>query len=180
MNNKYFLYVGNAYPHKNLERLVKAIVLLNSDSKEKIILKISCSRGIFTDRLEKIISKNNAKHLIQLLGYVSDADIPDLYKKSVAFVFPTLAEGFGLPPMEAIESEALAVVSDIPVLKEIYADSVIYFNPIDISSIAKVLSNTLTIKDDDRKKRIAYSQKFIKKYSWAKMANETLKVYESA
>lgn len=177
--NKYFVYTGNAYPHKNLVNLVKAMVLLNSNRNEKVVLKISCSRSVFTDRLQKIIEDQGASGFVELLGYVPDDKISDLYKKSVAFVFPTLSEGFGLPPMEAINANTLAVVSDIPVLKEIYSDSVMYFNPLDISEIATALENVLSLKIKDRERLIKKAQLYIKKYSWEKMAKETLNLYES-
>jgi glycosyltransferase involved in cell wall biosynthesis len=152
-------------------------VLLNK--KNHVLLKISSSRGIFTERLEDLIKRNNAQKYIELLGYVPDNKIDELYKNSIAFVFPTLAEGFGLPPKESIEAGTLAVVSDIPVLKEVYEDSVFYFNPLDVNSIADALLKVVNIKEDERKIKILKSQQFVKKYSWSKMAKETLKIYES-
>ena len=129
MKPNYFVYTGNAYPHKNLERLIKAMVLLNKNRSKKIFLKISSSRNVFTERLETLIAKYNAQKYIKLLGYVPDDKIGSLYRNSIAFVFPTLDEGFGLPPKEAINAGTLAVVSDIRVLREVYRDSVVYFNP---------------------------------------------------
>ena len=178
--NNYFVYVGNAYPHKNLDRLVKAIVLLNKNKEKAVILKISSSRNIFTERLEKLIAKYNAQKYVKLLGYVPDEKISELYRKSVAFVFPTLSEGFGLPPMEAINAGTLVVQSDIPVLKEVYAESTIYFNPMDVNSIVDSLDSLLTIDGRERKNKIMFAQNFIKKYSWLKMAKETLKVYKKS
>ncbi|MEK7536209.1 MAG: glycosyltransferase family 1 protein [Patescibacteria group bacterium] len=177
MKGDYFVYTGNAYPHKNLSRLIVAMVILNE--KKTIKLKISSSRSVFTDRLQKIITENNAQKYVELLGYVPDDKIKTLYKNSIAFVFPTLAEGFGLPPMEAINSGTLAVVSNIPVLKEVYEDSVLYFDTMDTNSIVKALQNVLKISNEDRDKMIKKSQKFLKKYSWQKMAKETLNIYES-
>lgn len=177
MKVNYFVYTGNAYPHKNLPRLVKAMVLLNK--KHDIKLKISSSRGVFTKRLEDLIVKNNAQKYIEFLGYVDDNKIQELYKNSVGFVFPTLSEGFGLPPKEAIEAGTLAIVSDIPVLKEIYRDSVCYFDPLDIKSIANTMEQVLKMSESERQKRIKYAQEFLKKYSWLKMAKETLKIYEN-
>lgn len=176
MKVDYFVYTGNAYPHKNLERLVKAIVLLNKTRSVK--LKISSSRGVFTERLGALIKKNNATEFIQLLGYVPDDKIKDLYINSVGFVFPTLSEGFGLPPKEAIEAGTLAIVSDIPVLKEVYQDSVVYFDPYNIDSIANSLEGVLKMSKKQREEKIKYAQKFLKKYSWQKMAKETLNIYE--
>lgn len=178
MKGDYFVYTGNAYPHKNLARLIQAVVLINS--KHKIKLKISSSRGVFAERLKKLIIQNNAHKYIDLLGYVPDEKIVDLYKNSLAFVFPTLSEGFGLPPKEAIEAGTLAVVSDIPVLKEVYGDSVDYFDPNNIESIANSLEMVVNISNKERLKKIEYARNFLKKYSWAKMAKETLKVYEEA
>ncbi len=178
-NTKYFIYTGNAYPHKNLNRLVEAIVLLNKNKKEKIILKVCSSRSIFTKRLENIIKINNAKEYIELLGFVSDQEIKTLYKNSVAFVFPTLSEGFGLPPMEAINAGTLVALSDIPVLKEVYGDSAIYFDPLDVNSIAETLEKVINFSNEERENKIKFGQDFVKRYSWTKMAKETLKIYES-
>lgn len=179
MRGDYFVYTGNAYPHKNLPRLVNAIVLLNKSRKQIIKLKISSSRGIFTERLEKIIKDRNAEKYVELLGYIPDDKIQDLYKKSLAFVFPTLSEGFGLPPKEAIEAGTFAIISDIPVLKEVYEDSVYYFDPDDIQSIVHAMETVLKMNQKERLEKIAYAQKFLKRYSWTKMAEETLKIYES-
>ncbi len=176
MKVDYFVYTGNAYPHKNLERLIQAMVLVNK--KTSVKLKISSSRGVFTERLENIVKKNNAQNYVEVLGYVPDDKIKELYKNSLAFVFPTLSEGFGLPPKEAIEAGTLAVISDISVLKEVYSDSVFYFDPYNVMSIADSLEKVLALQGFERKDKIEYSQKFLKKYSWKKMAEETLKVYE--
>lgn len=173
MRADYFVYIGNAYPHKNLSRLIDAIILL----KTKLI--IVSGRSIFIERLQKEINRKNASKLIEVLGFVTDKDLKNLYKNSIAFVFPTLSEGFGLPPKEAIEAGTLAIVSNIPVLKEIYENSVFYFDPLDVNSIADALLKVVNIKEDERKIKILKSQQFVKKYSWLKMAKETLNIYES-
>lgn len=178
MSDRYFIYTGNAYPHKNLSRLIEAVVLLNQDRKEKIILKICSSRSVFTQRLEDLIKNKNAKEYIELLGFISDKDIKNLYKKSVAFAFPTLAEGFGLPPIEAIDAGALVVLSDIPVLREVYQDSVSYFDPLSVESIKNALEDVFILNGKQKNKRVKFSQDFVKRYSWAKMARETLNIYE--
>lgn len=176
MKADYFVYVGNAYPHKNLARLIEAIALLNK--KHAVILKISSSRNIFTKRLEDLVVKNEAQKYIELLGYVPDDKIKELYKNSIGFVFPTLSEGFGLPPKEAIEAGTIALVSEIPVLKEVYETSVFYFDPYNIESIAESLEKALKMSKKEREEKIKYAQEFLKKYSWSKMAKETLKIYE--
>ena len=178
MNNQYFLYTGNAYPHKNLSRLIDAMILFNRGRKKIIKLKIVSGKNVFIERLRNEIENKNANMYIELLGFVPDSDLKILYKNSIAFVFPTLAEGFGLPPIEAIEAGTLVIQSDIPVLKEVYQKSAIYFDPMDIDSIAESLKAVLNLSEMERKKKIIYAQKFVKIYSWAKMARETLKIYE--
>jgi glycosyltransferase involved in cell wall biosynthesis len=175
--NKYFLYVGNAYPHKNLKRLFEAMVSLNENSNEKVILKISSGKSAFTKRLEDLIKSLNAGEYIELLGFVPDERLTELYRNSVAFVFPSLSEGFGLPGIEAMEAGTLVLASDIPVFREIYKDAAIYFNPLDFTSIQKSMETALEMSDADRKEKVAYSQKFVKRYSWEKMAKDTLRVY---
>lgn len=172
-SGKYFIYTGNAYPHKNLERLIEAILLMKGK------LKIISARNVFIERLEKIIKNKNAGEYIEILGFVADEKLKKLYSKSIAFVFPTLEEGFGLPPMEAIRAGTIAAVSDIPVLREIYQNSVFYFNPLDVNSIKLSLEKITKIDKNQRELIIKNSQNYLKKYSWLKMAKETLKIYQS-
>lgn len=173
MKADYFIYTGNAYPHKNIGRLIDAIILV------KTKLKIISGRGIFVDRLLNEIKKKKAGKYVEVLGFIPDDELQKLYKNSIAFVFPTLAEGFGLPPKEAIEAGTIAIVSDIPVLKEVYGNSVFYFDPLDTNSITKSLKQVLDMGSKERQEKIMYSKEFVKKYSWSKMAKETLKIYES-
>jgi glycosyltransferase involved in cell wall biosynthesis len=175
----YFIYTGNAYPHKNLERLVEAVVNLNKTKKDKAVLAIVSSRGVFLEKLERLINKYKAMGYIKLLGFVPDEDLGVLLSSSSAFTFPSLSEGFGLPGLEAISSGTLLLVSDIPVFKEIFKDSAIYFNPFDYSSIEESLKSVLNMSDEVRKEKIQKARKFANRYSWDKMAKETLNVYKS-
>lgn len=176
--NKYFIYVGNAYPHKNLERAVKAMVLLNRELETKVLFFIVSSRNVFTQRLEKIISKAHAGEFVKLLGFVEDEKLRDLYKNSVGFLYPSLVEGFGLPGLEAMKSGALVLCSDIPVFKEIYQKYGIYFDPKDSNSIKEAMQEVLRLGKVERERVIEDGKKFVERYSWEKMAKETLNVYK--
>ncbi len=175
----YFLYVGNAYPHKNLERAIKAIVILNEKKDEKVLFLIASSRNVFTRKLEKFIKKNHAEEFVKLLGFVDEEDLPQLYKKSVGFVFPSLMEGFGLPGLEAMKAHAVVLCSYIKVFLEIYLNNAIYFDPLEVKSITAAMERVLTLSSVERKKKIENGREFVKKYSWEKMAKETLNIYES-
>lgn len=180
ITSPYFIYAGNAYPHKNLKRVVEAIVLLNKEVDEKVIFAMTSARNVFTEKLKEVIKKAKAEKYVKLLGFVPDYDLGVLFKHSTAFIFPSLSEGFGLPGMEAIQAGTLVLASDISVFKEVYKDSVSYFNPLDFSSITKAMKDTMAIPEKEREKRIAKNQNFIKRYSWATMAKQTLKVYENS
>lgn len=174
----YFVYAGSAYPHKNLKRAIEATVHLNE--KQNCGLIIITSKNIFRQRLQRVISNFEANKHVKLLGFVSDDELSAIYQKSVGFLYPSLEEGFGLPGLEAIQVGTLALVSDIPVFKEVYGESAYYFNPFNFESITKAMADVLKMKPKNRRAHISKARKFIKKYSWEKTVAETLKVYEKA
>lgn len=172
VQSPYFLYVGSAYPHKNLERAIKVAVSL------KVTLAIACARSVFLERLEKMIQKNEAGGFVKILGFVPDNELGSLYKSSVGFVFPSLSEGFGLPGLEAMKAGTVVLASNIAVFKEVYKDKAIYFDPYIVESIKKAMESVINMDKEKRKKLITDGIGFVKKYSWTKMAQETLKIYE--
>jgi glycosyltransferase involved in cell wall biosynthesis len=178
--NKYFLYVGSAYPHKNLKRLIEAIKLLNIKSDQQVDLLIISGRGPFIERLNTSITKIGAEKYTKLSGFVSDEKLKSLYRNSVSFIFPSLSEGFGLPGLEAMEAGTLLLASDIPVFKEVYKSAAIYFDPLDVKSISLAMLKALQMLPSKRDEIISSAHRFAKRYSWTKMARETLDVYESS
>lgn len=177
LSGDYFIYAGNAYPHKNLERLVNAIVALNKNTNHKAVLAISSSRNVFTNRLQKVIKNLNADPYVRLLGFVPDSELGTLYKNSKAFVFPSLSEGFGLPGLEAMNCKTLVLASDIPVFREVYGDNAVYFNPLDFSALENGMKQVLEMDNNTIVERKNKAYEFAKKYSWTKMAKEMLAVY---
>ena len=177
MDKPYFVFIGNAYPHKNLGNLIKAINILNNKNPQSAILAISSSRNVFTQRMKDLIEKENASKFVKLLGFVPDDALGSLLKDSSAFVFPTFSEGFGLPGLEAMNAGTLVLASDIPVLKEVYKDNAIYFDPKDPEKIADAMEQALSMQESIRLERIKKAKEFVKTYSWDKMARQTLKVY---
>jgi glycosyltransferase involved in cell wall biosynthesis len=173
----YFVFAGNAYPHKNLAGLIRAIKILNTKSDHKVFLAIASARNIFTQRIEKLILEIGAKDDVKILGFVPDEKLGNLFKGSVGFVFPSFSEGFGLPGLEALASGTLLLASNIKVFKEIYKDNALYFDPKNPESIAIAMNMALSVGAEERKNKISKSIQFIHKYSWTKMAEETLDMY---
>lgn len=162
----YAIYIGNAYPHKNLKFLVEAWKDIDFP------LVLAGGRSVFYDRIGKLIT---SKHIIHV-GYVEDLD--SILKNATFFVFPTLMEGFGLPPLEAMKLGVPVLCSDIPVLKEVLENAPLYFDPKSKEDLKEKVSLLLNDKKL-RENMIKKGKEQVKKYSWEKMARETLEVYES-
>jgi len=139
INTKYFLYVGNVYPHKNVEKLINAFEIL--------------------------------------LQYFPNAE-SNLYKNAVALVVPSLMEGFGLPPLEAMSNMCLVLASDIKALKEICGEDALYFDPYDENDMAEKMKAAYLGEFD--REIIERGFERSKEFSWRKMAKETLKIYKDA
>lgn len=183
IKSPYFVYTGNAYPHKNLEKAIVAVISLNKKTvtlrdKQKVIFVIVTARSIFLDKLRESVRDLNAEKYVKLLGFVDDTDLVSLYKNAKGFIFPSLSEGFGLPGLEAMAGGSISLVSDIPVFREIYKDKALYFDPHEVISIEECLKKALVLDTKKREKMIKEGKKLAKTYSWLKMAKETLKVYE--
>lgn len=179
IDKPYFLYVGNAYPHKNIKRAIEAIKYLNKRSKDKVWLVLGGSRSVFTERVKKEVEKLQAESFIKQIGYVEDVDLPIINRNSVGFLYPSFSEGFGLQGLEAMAAGTILVCSNIPVFREIYDKHAVYFNPFDFSSVAASMKLVMDLDKEKREKMVKKSQKFIQKYSWSEMARETIRVYES-
>lgn len=172
--NDYYLFVGNAYPHKNLTRAIQAFVVMQKS------LVIVTARNVFTKKLQKDLEKIGAEKFVKVLGYVEDRDLVSLYKNSQGFIYPSLSEGFGLPGLEAMSAGTLLLASDIPVFKEVYKNAPIYFDPYSVKSIAEAILKSSCVSDIERKRLIENGKAVIEEYSWVEMATKTLEVYNEA
>lgn len=173
----YLLYVGRSTPHKNLQRAVDAFAIVQkSHPALKFVLagKFDANYQL----LEDFAEKNAIKGLV-FTGFVSEGQLRWLYENAKAYVFPSLSEGFGLPGLEAMAHGTPVVSSNATCLPEIYGQATHYFDPTDIADIAKKIDEVLS---DDKLplKLIANGQRQVAKYSWQKMASQTLEAYKKA
>lgn len=176
IDGKYFLYVGNAFPHKNLDRLLEAFKILNSNTNLVFVSK----NDYFYKRLKKKVDDMKLLEEVIFLQNVNDEELSNLYQNALALIMPSLMEGFGLPALEAMANKCLVLSSDIPALKEICGDAAIYFDPYNVNDMAEkikeIYSNDSNHYSDEKEKGLRKAKLF----SWHKMAKETLKVYEDA
>lgn len=177
ISKPYLLYVGNAYPHKNLENLVLSFKKLTNNHDMDLQLILVGQIDYFYKRLRKFADDNGICEKIIFTDFVSDEDLLVLYHNAALYIFPSNYEGFGLPPLEAMTCGSPVVSSRASCLPEILGQAALYFNPADtddiVDKVKQVLSNS-KIKNE----LILQGYQVIKKYSWQKMAKETFnKVY---
>lgn len=177
IHRPFILYVGNAYPHKNLETLLQVVKKLKKQNKLDWKLVLIGKKDYFYKRLEQQAWAMDIDKEVLFIGFVPDRELPFFYKKALAYVFPSRYEGFGLPPLEAMSYHTPVISSNQACLPEILGDAALYFDYQDnygiINQLEKVIKNP-EIKSELIKK----GEKQIKKYSWEKMAQQTFTIYE--
>ena len=169
----YILYVGNAYPHKNLETLIEAWKIFNSEYSKNYDLILAGKKNYF---YKKLILKYNTVHNLKFAGFVPDEELPKLYRGASAYVFPSLYEGFGLPPLEVMQYYVPVISSSASCLPEILQDAAYYFDATDPKNIAHAINKILTDKNL-RLNLNAKAQELLPKYSWKKTATLTQSIY---
>lgn len=170
----YLLYVGNAYPHKNLERLVLVFRELSKKHPHLHMVFVG-KEDYFYKRLKKFAKDNWAKQII-FADYIPEEDLPTVYHESLLYVFPSLYEGFGLPPLEAMSRDLPVASSNASCLPEILGDAAIYFDPNAMAEMAETIERAIS-DGELRQSLIQKGKEQIKKFSWEKMAAETLEAY---
>lgn len=171
---QFIMYVGRPFPHKNLSRLVEAFSIIKHDLPE-LHLVLAGKEDIFFRQLKRKIEQHGMPD-VHFTGRISDGQLKWLYENTAAYIFPSLSEGFGLPGLEAMAHGAPVVSSDATSLPEIYGDAAYYFDPHDVDAMAKAIKAVLT-RPDLRKKLLKEGRKQVKKFSWKRMAEQTLAVY---
>lgn len=136
MHGEYFIFVGSPSPNKNLTTAISALKLLGSRAPAFIVVGILPS-AVFGTPLD--ITDNN----VIFTGYLEDDEIVALYKGAIALLFPSLYEGFGVPPLEAMVLGCPVLASDIPPVREVCADAAIYFDPKIPGELAQALLSVM-------------------------------------
>ncbi|MEA2007042.1 MAG: glycosyltransferase family 1 protein, partial [Patescibacteria group bacterium] len=170
----YLIYVGNAYPHKNLERLVVAYKKIKKENPDLSLVLVG-GQDFFYDRLKKFTKEKSVKGVV-FPGYIPDEELDVLYRHAKLYVFPSLYEGFGLPPLEALAKSTPVVSSSRTSMPEVLGDIVTYFDPEDLDSIRGAIRKGLKEgKKKLDKEKVALQ---LSKFSWEEMANQTKVIYE--
>lgn len=183
---RFILSLGTIEPRKNYQRLIEALALLRGERRiggrglrtEDWRLVISGERGWlyqpFFQRLEEL----GLEREVFLLGRVPDEDLPALYTAATLFVFPSLYEGFGLPPLEAMACGTPVICSRASSLPEVTGHAALLVDPTDVETLAAAMRSVL----EDQALRVEMREKGLKqaaRFSWEETARQTLRVYRS-
>jgi glycosyltransferase involved in cell wall biosynthesis len=175
---QFIMYVGRAAPHKNLRRLVGAFEILKKNNPE-LMLALAGKLDVNYRRLEAYVTSKRMADSIVFTDRVSEGELKWLYMNTAAYVFPSLSEGFGLPPLEAMIHGAPVISSNASCLPEINGDAAHYFNPKSSFDMASKINEVLN-SAGLRAQLIQKGRVQAGKYSWKRMAAQTLKIYEAA
>ena len=171
------LSVSARRPHKNLPRLIEAFASINSDPAPLLVLPGYTTP--FESDLRQRVRELGIDDRVRFLGWLEDEDLDGLYGLASCFVFPSLAEGFGLPVLEAMERGVPVACSNTSSLPEVAGDAARYFDPFATSAIAGALSELLS--DANLSQRLAAAgRKRAEQFSWHRTARETAESYERA
>ena len=175
LDSPFFLYVGAAYPYKNLARLIDAFAQLGGDHK----LVLAGDQEDFGPALRERAAGAGLGERVVFPGRVSAAELAALYDAALAYVFVSLSEGFGLPGLEAMSAGLPVVAASAGSLPEIYGEAAKYCDPLDVEAIVEALAQVA--EDEDLRSRLGdLGRRRAAQFSWAKTAEQTLDVYRNA
>ncbi len=177
IGDDFLLAVGTIEPRKNLLTLVRAFEEILHTTSLRPQLVIAGREGWLTDELFAHIKKAELGDRLRLTGYLSDEDLCALYSSCRAFIYPSIYEGFGLPPLEAMACGAPVITSSIPSLVEITGGAARLVSPTDVQALGRTIVGLLT-DENEREKLSAAGQKRAAEFSWDRTARLTRDVYD--
>jgi len=179
LHDEFVLYAGNVKPHKNLERLIEAFHIVRNRGLDHLKLVLIGDEISKYAALRRAVHQHQLHKYVRFLGYLPEETLAVMYRLAGVFVFPSLYEGFGLPPLEAMASGTPVVTSNVSSLPEVAGDAAVLVDPYDARAIAEGIYRVLTdetLRRDLRKKGVARAGMF----SWETSVRRVHKIYMQA
>jgi glycosyltransferase involved in cell wall biosynthesis len=174
---RFVLSVGTLQPRKNLTRLIEAYAQARLDAGVKLV--IAGGTGWMYEGIFRRVEELKLQGRVCFAGYVADVDLPGLYTLADLFVFPSLYEGFGLPPLEAMACGTPVVTSNVSSLPEVVGDAGLMVDPRDVEALANAMAQVL----GDPSMRSAMAQRGLAQargFTWSRAAEELRRLYHEA
>jgi glycosyltransferase involved in cell wall biosynthesis len=178
LTHPFVLYVGNIKPHKNLERLIEAFAIARSGGPEDLRLVMIGDEISKYPALRQSVHRHRLDKHVRFFGFQPAATLVAFYRMARAFVFPSLYEGFGLPPLEAMANLTPVVTSNISSMPEVAGDAALLVDPHDPRAIADGIHRAVT-DEALRADLIERGRRRAAAFSWREAAVRTLDVYHS-
>ncbi len=183
IEGEYIFYLGGFGVHKNVLKLIEAFKNLEKEFTGTLVLggttEDRSSPQIELSKIREKIKNYKLSKKVIFTGFIAQGDLPALYYGAKVFVYPSLYEGFGRPPLEALACSSVVVISNAASLPEVVGEAGIYIDPNNVYSLEAGLLKALRLsvmeKEDLRKKAVVQ----LKKFSWETSATETLEIFES-
>ena len=173
----YLLHIGQAYPHKNLQRLILAFDAISNFNSDIDLVLLGKPHPTETTKLRQLILKLDLSHRVFFKSYVPYKDLPNWYRGAVAFVYPSLWEGFGLPIIESMACGCPVITSLGSGSEEVAGDSGILINPLSISELTESMKKCISSRQTNIiKKGIRHAENF----SWTSTIRLTSNIIETA
>jgi glycosyltransferase involved in cell wall biosynthesis len=177
LRRPYLLYVGTIEPRKNLLTLLRAYDDLLRATAHRPQLALCGGRGWLDEEVFQLVARLRLQEMVRFTGYVDDTDLPALYSAAEVFIYPSLYEGFGLPPLEAMACGAPVITSDAASLPEVVGEAGLMTPPRDARALTQALAGLL----DDAALRQHFSRAGLEqaaRFSWERTADQTQAVYD--
>jgi glycosyltransferase involved in cell wall biosynthesis len=180
----FLLYAGNIRRHKNIPRLVEAFAVVRSQLASHPVYR-DLRLVIIGDTLSQFpavrqtVIRSRVEQMVRFLGFVPFETLRFFYQSAAAFVFPSLYEGFGLPPLEAMACGAPVVTSNVSSLPEVVGDAAVLVNPENVFDIARGIRDVL-LDEPLRAGLIVRGREQASLFSWARTARQVLEIYQEA
>jgi glycosyltransferase involved in cell wall biosynthesis len=177
LQDEFVLYAGNVKPHKNLERLIEAFHIVRKRGLDHLKLVLIGDEISKYTALRRAVHRHQLHKYVRFLGYLPEETLAVMYRLAGVFVFPSLYEGFGLPPLEAMASGTPVVTSNVSSLPEVAGDAAVLVDPYDPAAIADGIYRVLTdeqLRKDLRYRGVARAGMF----SWEQSVRRVRKIYE--
>ena len=177
LNDPFVLYVGNIKPHKNLERLIEAFHRVRGRGLDQLKLLIIGDEISRLQSLRRTVHRLMLHKHVRFFGFVPPETLAVLYRLASVFVFPSLYEGFGLPPLEAMASGTPVVTSNVSSLPEVVGDAAVLVDPYDAEAIADGIMRVLSdaeLRVELRRRGLARAQA----YSWERSVRRIHEIYQ--
>jgi glycosyltransferase involved in cell wall biosynthesis len=176
VEDDFLLFVGTLEPRKNLLTLLKAFAQIIGQSELRPQLVIAGGEGWLMDEMFTFIRKSGITERLRFTGYLSDEELRGLYSSCKVFIYPSVYEGFGLPPLEAMACGAPVIAGRIPSLQEVLGSTARLVEPLDVEALAA--SIVALLKDESQRQALgAAGMKHAAQFSWEHTARQTLDVY---